>query len=60
MSEAQDIAGKETEQVLKMKDKMAEVNAILRMAAEKKHCEVSDLQWKVDKGGNIRIRRKPL
>lgn len=58
MSEAQDIAGKETERVLKMKEKMAEVNAILGMAAQKEGCRVEDLQWKADKHGAIHIRRR--
>ena len=39
-------------------DKMAEVNAILRMVAEKKGCKVSDLEWKRDKYGAIHIRRR--
>ena len=39
-------------------DKMAEVNALLKMTAEKKSCKVSDLEWKRDKYGNIHIRRK--
>lgn len=45
--------------ITRAKDKMAEVNAILRMTAEKKHCNVSDLQWKKDKQGNIHVRKKP-
>lgn len=39
-------------------EKMDEVNAILRMVAEKKYCKVSDLEWKRDKYGAIHIRRK--
>ena len=39
-------------------EKMDEVNAILRMNAEKLDCKVSDLQWKRDKGGHIHVRRK--
>ena len=51
MSETED-------KLMKAKDEMAEVNEILRYTAEKKKCNVSDLQWKVDGGGNIHIRRK--
>lgn len=58
MSEAQDIAGKEAENVLKMKEKMAEVNAILGMAAQKEGCSVGDLQWRADEFGAIHIRRR--
>ncbi len=39
-------------------EKMDEVNAILRMTAERKCCKVSDLEWKRDKYGNIHIRMK--
>ena len=39
-------------------DKMAEVNALLKMTADKKGCKVSDLEWKRDKYGNIHIRRR--
>ena len=39
-------------------EKMYEVNAILKMNAEKLDCKVSDLQWKRDKGGNIHVRIK--
>ena len=39
-------------------DKMAEVNAILRMVAEKRKCKVSDLEWRKDKFGAIHVRRK--
>lgn len=39
-------------------EKMAEVNAILRMTAEKRGCKVSDLEWKKDKYGAIHIRRR--
>lgn len=38
--------------------KMDEVNAILRMTAEKRDCKVSDLEWRKDKYGAIHIRRK--
>lgn len=37
-------------------EKMDEVNAILRMVAERKGCKVSDLQWRKDKYGAIHIR----
>ena len=40
------------------KEKMDEVNAILKMTAEKKGCSVSDLQWRRDKYGAIHIKRK--
>ena len=39
-------------------EKMDEVNAILKMTAERKSCKVSDLQWKRDEYGNIHIRRR--
>ncbi len=39
-------------------EKMDEVNAILRMTADKRKCKVSDLEWKKDKYGAIHIRRK--
>lgn len=39
-------------------DRVAEVNAILRHAAEKKHCKVSDLEWRRDKFGAIHVRMK--
>lgn len=51
MSEAEDT-------VMRAKEKMAEVNAILRMTAEKKGCKVEDLQWRKDKYGAIHVRRK--
>lgn len=38
-------------------EKMREVNAILKMTAERLGCKMSDLQWKRDKGGHIHIRR---
>lgn len=40
------------------KEQMDEVNAILKMTAEKKGCKVSDLQWRRDKYGNIHIRKR--
>ena len=52
---------KEVEKKLKTgtsEEKMDEVNAILKMTAEKKGCSVSDLQWRRDKYGAIHIRRK--
>lgn len=39
-------------------EKMDEVNAILRMVAKKRGCEVSDLQWRKDKYGAIHVRRR--
>lgn len=39
-------------------EKMHEVNAILKMAAKKKGCKVSDLQWRRDRFGAIRVRKK--
>ena len=39
-------------------EKMDEVNAILRMVAEKRGCKVSDLQWRRDKYGYIHIRKR--
>lgn len=51
MSEAEDM-------LMRARDKMAEVNAILGDAAEKKKCKVSDLEWKRDKFGAIHVRRK--
>lgn len=39
-------------------DKMAEVNAILRMVAEKKGCKVSDLEWRKDRFGAIHVRKR--
>ena len=41
-----------------MSDKMDEVNAILKMNAEKLGCEVSDLEWRRGKGGEIHVRIK--
>lgn len=49
MSEAEDM-------LMKAKDNMAEVNAILRHAAEKKHCKVSDLEWRKDRFRAIHVR----
>ncbi len=40
------------------KEKMDEVNAILRMVAEKRGCKVSDLQWRKDKYGAIHVRTR--
>lgn len=51
MSEAEDM-------VMRAKDKMTEVNAILRDAAEKKHCKVSDLEWRKDRYGAIHVRKR--
>ena len=39
-------------------DIMAEINALMKMTAEKKGCKVSDLQWKRDEFGHIYIRRR--
>jgi cobalamin-dependent methionine synthase I len=39
-------------------DKMDEINAILRMTAEKEHCKVSDLQWRKDRFGAIHVRKR--
>lgn len=41
-----------------VEEKMAEVNAILRMTAGKWGCKVSDLQWRKDKFGAIHVRRR--
>ncbi len=35
-----------------------EAEAIVKMTAENKGCEVSDLQWKRDRYGNIHVRRR--
>lgn len=51
MSEAEDIA-------MRARDRMAVVNSILRYHAEKKHCKVSDLQWRKDRFGAIHVRRR--
>lgn len=39
-------------------EKMDEVNALLKMTAQKRGCKVSDLEWKRDKFGAIHIRRR--
>lgn len=39
-------------------EKMHEINAILKMTAEKKHCKVSDLQWRRDRFGAIHVRKR--
>ncbi len=39
-------------------EKMDEVNALLKMVAKKRNCEVSDLEWRRDKFGAIHIRKK--
>lgn len=46
-----------TEQRTK-EEKMDEINAILRMTAEKWGCKVSDLEWRKDRFGAIHVRRK--
>jgi hypothetical protein len=50
--------GEAEDKVMKISDKMREVNELLKYTAERKSCKVKDLQWKVDKGGHIHIRRK--
>lgn len=56
MSDPLNKTDKELEEI--RRQKMREVNAVLKMTADNMGCKVSDLQYKIDRGGHIHIRNK--